>query len=99
MLVEPWNNFFKSHIFCCSISSLYLQNEKKSSPFISVACQKVMEKIKKFAEENNYSLEEYNMKRRQAKIVTKSFHGAGIVVPYNKKTQLGYRHLVENDGL
>lgn len=76
---------------------IYLQNEKKSSPFTSVACQKLMEKVKKYAEDNNYSLEEYSMKKRQAKIVTKTFHGAGIVVPYNKKTQLGYRHLVEND--
>lgn len=38
------------------------------------------------------------MKNRQPKIVTKTLHGAGIVVPYNKKTQIGYRKLVETDG-
>lgn len=78
--------------------SHYLQAEKKSSPFTSIACQKLMEKIKKWAEKNNYSLEEYNYKTRISKIVCKTFHGAGIVVPYNKKTQLGYRKLTESDG-
>ncbi|KAJ2950386.1 hypothetical protein O0L34_g8629 [Tuta absoluta] len=76
---------------------LYLEKEKQSSPFISVACQKLMEKVKKWAESHNYSLEEYNMKKRLAKSLTKTFHGAGIVVPYNKKTELGYRKLVETD--
>ncbi|XP_026747440.1 histone PARylation factor 1 [Trichoplusia ni] len=75
----------------------YLQNEKKQSPFTSMACQKLMEKIKAFADENKISLEEYTMKKRSPHMVTRSFHGAGIVVPYNKKTQLGYRHLVETD--
>lgn len=63
-----------------------------------MSCQKVMDKIKVYAEENNISLEEFSMKKRSPHIVTRSFHGAGIVVPYNKKTQLGYRHLVETDG-
>lgn len=76
---------------------LYLQQEKKSSPFTSVACQKMMEKLKKFAENNDISLDEYNMKKRQSKMVTATFHRAGIVVPYDKKTQLGYRALVETD--
>lgn len=78
--------------------SKYLQNEKKHSPFTSMACQKVMDKIKAYAEKNNISLEEFNMKKRSASVVTKSFHGAGIVVPYDKKTQLGYRRLAETDG-
>ncbi|XP_053599932.1 histone PARylation factor 1 [Plodia interpunctella] len=76
----------------------YLQKEKMSSPFVSIACEKLMEKLKKAANDNGYSLEEYNMKKRWAKAVTKTFHGAGIVVPVEKKTQVGYRHLVEKDG-
>ncbi|KAF9416253.1 hypothetical protein HW555_006327 [Spodoptera exigua] len=75
----------------------YLQNEKKHSPFTSMACQKLMDKVKGYAEKNNISLEEFNMKKRLAKVVTKSLHGAGIMVPYDKKTQLGYRHLAETD--
>lgn len=76
---------------------MYLQDEKKSSPFTAMACDKLIGKIKKIAEENNYSLEEYNVKKRWSQAVTKTFHGAGIVVPYNKKTELGYRHLIESD--
>ncbi|CAH2092249.1 unnamed protein product [Euphydryas editha] len=75
----------------------FLQKEKKTSPFISMACQKVMEKVKSWAEEHNYSLEEFNMKNRLKNIVCRTFHSAGIVVPYNKKTQLGYRKLAESD--
>lgn len=57
-----------------------------------------MDKLKTYAEQNNYSLEEFNVKKRLSHVVTKTFHGAGIMVPYNKKTQLGYRRLVETDG-
>lgn len=57
-----------------------------------------MDKVKKWAESHGYSLEKFDMKKRQAKIQTKTFHGAGIVVPYNRHTQLGYRNLVETDG-
>lgn len=57
-----------------------------------------MEKVKMWAEEYNYSIEEYNMKSRLKQIVCRTFHSAGIVVPYDKKTQLGYRPLVERDG-
>ncbi|XP_049888176.1 histone PARylation factor 1 [Pectinophora gossypiella] len=76
---------------------LYLQNEKKTSPFVSAACQKLMDKVKHWAETHKYSLEEYNMKKRLMQSVTKTFHGAGIVVPFNKKTELGYRKLVQTD--
>ncbi|CAB3228726.1 unnamed protein product [Arctia plantaginis] len=75
----------------------YLQNEKKYSPFTAAPCQKLMDKIKSYAEENNISLEQFSMKDRLKQIVTKSFHGAGIAVPYNKQTQLGYRRLAETD--
>lgn len=76
---------------------LFLQNEKKHSPFTAMSCQKLLDKIKTYAEKNKISLEEFSMKKRSPHIVTRSFHGAGIVVPYNKKTQLGYRRLVETD--
>lgn len=78
--------------------SLYLQNEKKSSPFTAMACQKLMDRIRKYGEDNDYSLEGYDIKKRKSKMVTATFHRAGIVVPYDKKTQLGYRPLAESDG-
>ncbi|XP_075972163.1 histone PARylation factor 1 [Anticarsia gemmatalis] len=76
---------------------LYLQNEKKNSPFTAMPCQKLMDKIKEYAEQNNISLTELSMKKRLSQTVTKTFHGAGISVPYNKKTQVGYRRLAETD--
>lgn len=75
----------------------FLQKEKKTSPFISMACQKLMEKVKSWAEAHSYSLEEFNMKSRLKNVVCRTFHSAGIVVPYDKKTQLGYRKLAESD--
>ncbi|KAL0884164.1 hypothetical protein ABMA27_016172 [Loxostege sticticalis] len=76
---------------------LYLQNEKKKSPFTAMACQKLIDKLKKTADEMKFSLEAYSMKKRQASLMARTLHGAGIVVPYNKKTQIGYRNLVETD--
>lgn len=63
-----------------------------------MACQKLIDKLKKTADEMKYSLEAYSMKKRQASLMARTLHGAGIVVPYNKKTQIGYRNLVETDG-
>lgn len=60
--------------------------------------KKMMEKVKNWAEKHNYSIEEYNPKRRTNLCIAKTLHGAGIMVPYDKKTQLGYRKLVESDG-
>ena len=32
-------------------------------------------------------------KQRQKKVVAKPFHGVGMVVPFDKKTEVGYREL------
>lgn len=37
------------------------------------------------------------MRARERNVVTNTFHGAGIVVPYDKKTQVGYRPLAATD--
>lgn len=63
-----------------------------------MAYQKLMDKVKKWAEQYNFSLEMYDKKKRLKKCVAKTFHGAGIMAPFNTKTKLGYRHLIENDG-
>lgn len=57
------------------------------------------QKLKSFAKEKKITLEKKtaNMQDREKKIVTRAFHKAGIVVPYNKKTQLGYRDLAITD--
>lgn len=37
------------------------------------------------------------MRLREKKVVARTCHKAGIVVPYDKKTQLGYRDLAVTD--
>ncbi|XP_073967174.1 histone PARylation factor 1 [Choristoneura fumiferana] len=85
---------YATNIFSAVYS--YLEHQKKS-PFTAMAYKKMMEKVKSWAEKHNYSVEEYNAKRRTNLCITKTLHGAGIMVPYDKKTQLGYRKLVESD--
>ncbi|XP_041972984.1 histone PARylation factor 1 [Aricia agestis] len=75
----------------------YLQHETIKSPFTKMASQKLINKVKSWAEQHKYTIEEYDMKKRQKQIACRTFHGAGIVVPYNKETQVGYRPLVEKD--
>nr|XP_061791433.1 histone PARylation factor 1-like [Nerophis lumbriciformis] len=55
-------------------------------------------KLNEQAEHLNLSLEQKTkgMKQRDKKVVTKTFHGAGIVVPVDKN-DVGYRELPETD--
>ncbi|XP_072262147.1 histone PARylation factor 1 isoform X2 [Pyxicephalus adspersus] len=59
----------------------------------------LIEKLTEAANKLGYSLEQKSnsMKRRDKKVVTKSFHGAGLVVPVDKN-DVGYRELPETDG-
>uniref|UniRef100_A0A9L0SK62 Histone PARylation factor 1 n=2 Tax=Equus TaxID=9789 RepID=A0A9L0SK62_HORSE len=56
------------------------------------------EKLTAAARELGYSLEQrtMKMKQRDKKVVTKTFHGAGLVVPVDKN-DVGYRELPETD--
>ncbi|NXC41579.1 HPF1 factor, partial [Penelope pileata] len=56
------------------------------------------EKLTRTAKELGYSLEQktMKMKQRDKKVVTKTFHGAGLVVPVDKN-DVGYRELPETD--
>ncbi|XP_066429632.1 histone PARylation factor 1 [Eleutherodactylus coqui] len=60
----------------------------------------LVEKVTAAADNLGYSLEQKtaSMKRRDKKVVTKSFHGTGLVVPVDKKNNVGYRELPETDG-
>ncbi|XP_036010204.1 histone PARylation factor 1 isoform X3 [Mus musculus] len=57
------------------------------------------EKLTEAARKLGYSLEQRTVKMRQRdkKVVTKTFHGAGLVVPVDKN-DVGYRELPETDG-
>ncbi|NXJ65120.1 HPF1 factor, partial [Rostratula benghalensis] len=56
------------------------------------------EKLTRTAKELGYSLEQKTtkMKQRDKKVVTKAFHGAGLVVPVDKN-DVGYRELPETN--
>ncbi|KAL2305073.1 hypothetical protein Nmel_007042 [Mimus melanotis] len=56
------------------------------------------EKLTRTAKELGYSLEQktLKMKQRDKKVVTKAFHGAGLVVPVDKN-DVGYRELPETN--
>jgi len=73
-------------------------------PFTRTRLCSVQEKIKLFAnrmiingDANEISLEAKTpgMKLRDRKKVSTTFHGAGLVVPYDKKTEVGYREIPE----
>lgn len=56
--------------------------------------------MESFAAANDINLEEFSakLKARNLKSVCKTFHGAGLVVPVDRKTQVGYRELLETNG-
>nr|ACO51773.1 C4orf27 [Aquarana catesbeiana] len=58
----------------------------------------LIEKLTAAADKLGYSMEQKSnsMKRRDKKVVTKSFHGAGLVVPVDEN-DVGYRELPETD--
>ncbi|PNF21584.1 hypothetical protein B7P43_G12709 [Cryptotermes secundus] len=71
----------------------------KCDPFQKMKVSKVQNSLKSWAKDNNFVLDVLSeaMKARNKKVVTKTFHNAGLVVPWNKKTELGYRKLIETD--
>lgn len=72
---------------------------KLASPFEKPRVSKFLQRLKNFVKERNINLEKKtaSMQAREKKVVARTFHKAGIVVPYDKKTQLGYRDLAVTD--
>ena len=60
---------------------------------------RILKKLHDWAANHNISLEEVspNMSKRKRMVVARTFHQAGIVVPVNKETELGYRPLMETE--
>ncbi|XP_030766903.1 histone PARylation factor 1 [Sitophilus oryzae] len=76
--------------------NLYLDDVKKSGdPFKKMNVHKIQSALQKRAQELKLDLSErtQKIKDRDKKIVTRSFNKIGIVIPYNRKTQTGYRDL------
>jgi hypothetical protein len=83
------------------VLSAYLEAMKgKCDPFQKMKVSKVQKSMQSWAKDNNFALDVLSvaMKARNKRVVTKTFHNAGLVVPWNKRTQVGYRKLIETDG-
>lgn len=83
------------------IFSSYLQTMKgMCDPFQKMKVSKIQTALQSWAKDKNFPLDVSTvaMKARNKKIVTKTFHSAGMVVPWSKKSELGYRELIETDG-
>ncbi|XP_055061784.2 histone PARylation factor 1 [Misgurnus anguillicaudatus] len=79
---------------------LFLQKKRKEKGYQKdeVALESLEEDLKQEAERLGLPLDQKTkaMKQREKKVVTKTFHGAGIVVPVDKN-DVGYRELPETD--
>ncbi|KAI4503659.1 hypothetical protein M0802_001062 [Mischocyttarus mexicanus] len=72
---------------------------KVANIFEKSGIAQLQKKLKEFAQKNDITLEKKTdrMIKRERNVIVRTFHKAGIVVPYNKKTQLGYRELSVTD--
>lgn len=77
---------------------LYIQRKKKEKGSQKADLESLEVKLQGKAEAVGLSLEQKTkaMKERDKKVVAKTFHGAGIVVPVDKN-EVGYRELPETD--
>ncbi|BES95007.1 Uncharacterised conserved protein (DUF2228) [Nesidiocoris tenuis] len=71
---------------------------KTADPFRKMQIQRVQTDLNKYTKKQNISLSYLTpeMRARRSKCVSKGWHGAGVVVPYDKKTDVGYRDIIEN---
>ncbi|KAL0133092.1 hypothetical protein PUN28_000694 [Cardiocondyla obscurior] len=79
---------------------VYLKNKLTlANPFEKTSIMRLHSQLKNFAEQHSITLEKNtaNMRAREKRVVARTLHKAGIVVPYDKKTQLGYRDLAATD--
>ncbi|XP_043471961.1 histone PARylation factor 1 isoform X1 [Leptopilina heterotoma] len=78
----------------------YLEERTKlANPFEKTTIARLHQKLKTFAKEKNITLDKHTsrMKEREKKVQARTFHGAGIVVPFDRKTQVGYRKMATSD--
>ncbi|CAG2175129.1 unnamed protein product [Oppiella nova] len=80
---------------CAAIYSV-LQNRKFRGTSAAIAELEV--KLRSFCSKNKINFSDTcKLRERKSKIMAKSLNGFGFVVPYDKKTELGYRPLPQTD--
>ncbi|XP_073978719.1 histone PARylation factor 1 [Rhodnius prolixus] len=67
--------------------------------FRKMQIQKIQSALVKWAKQKKFTLDTVtaSIKARRSKVVAKTFNGIGVVVPYDKKTDVGYRPLAVSD--
>uniref|UniRef100_A0A6A7FU08 UPF0609 protein C4orf27 homolog n=2 Tax=Hirondellea gigas TaxID=1518452 RepID=A0A6A7FU08_9CRUS len=72
---------------------------KTADPFKKTALVKLIKQLESGAEKHGFkfSTKAEVVRQRKRNVVCRSFHGAGIVVPVDKKTEVGYREIPETD--
>lgn len=88
---------FKTLDFSAILNDL----KKTSTPFLQLKISKLQKALQEYSKENDITLETKTqaMKQRDRKSVSKTFNGLGLVVPVEKRTEVGYRELIETDGI
>lgn len=73
---------------------VYLE-QLNTDPFSRMKVPKFQKALTSWAKSKGFSLEKSSkqMESRSRKVVAKTFHGMGIVVPVDKKNDVGYREL------
>lgn len=77
----------------------FLDKDAGLTPFNRTSANSVKKSLEEWAKSNSIKLDGFSSKirERNLKVVTKTFHKAGLIVPIEKKTDIGYRELIETD--
>ena len=80
--------------------ALYIEIQKlKSKDTLNSVLKQIETKLKEFCSKNKIDLTSNpKLKSRKSKINAKTFNSFGLIVPYNKQTEVGYRPLPLSDG-
>ncbi|XP_039490616.1 histone PARylation factor 1-like [Drosophila santomea] len=77
----------------------YLEHDFVDTPFSSGQLAGTKKAVPKYLSDNSLETAQLEqlLRERNKRVVAKTFHRAGIVVPFDRKTQLGYRPLAVSD--
>ncbi|XP_062562294.1 histone PARylation factor 1-like [Armigeres subalbatus] len=76
----------------------FLENEVTTTPFNKASVAAMKKSLEDWAKSNDIKLKANDKQKvRSKQVVCKTFHKAGIVVPFDRKKELGYRELLESD--
>ncbi|KAH8293021.1 hypothetical protein KR054_008116 [Drosophila jambulina] len=77
----------------------FLEHDFAGNPFTTGQLSATKKAVPKYLSDHSLELPQLDrlQRERNKRVVAKTFHRAGIVVPFDRKTQLGYRPLAVSD--